>query len=65
MVYEELKSPEINMKSCVYCIHHKVCAVYDAFMDADIVANDYAVLAIGYDDRVYEVLADSCSQFAW
>ena len=60
-----LDSPGITLKTCIYCSHRAVCAIYDAFMDADISANDFNVLTPGYDDRIYEVLADNCFKFAW
>ena len=60
-----LNGPGINAKTCIYCSHRAVCAIYDAFMDADISANDYDVLTPGYDYRIYEVLADNCFKFAW
>ena len=59
------KSPGLNVKNCPYCSHRIVCAVYDAFMDADIKASDFNILSPGCDDRIYEVIAAFCSQFTW
>jgi hypothetical protein len=52
-------------KSCVYCKHCAVCGIYDAFMDADLVAVEYGILALNYDNSVYNVLADNCTQYSW
>jgi hypothetical protein len=53
----------IYTNSCTFCCHGKTCAIYDAFMDADIIANDYNVLSPGYDDLVYQVLASNCKAY--
>jgi len=48
---------------CPYCKHRRVCAVYDTSMNADIKAGDFNTLNPGCDDKVYEVLAQNCSEW--